>query len=87
MSSPLSKDELGILRGVPLEVEAEVARLAVSLQSLLDIRPGSTIPFSRADGDSVDIYVGGVLLARGRVTPVKDRLQVEITEVETTDAR
>lgn len=73
-----STTDLRLLADVPVEVSAEIARLRLPLQSLLELARGSVVELDRDVDSPVDLLVNGTLVARGEVVVVDGRLAVRV---------
>ena len=66
---------------VKLMLTLEVGRTRISVRELLSLTPGSVVELDRQAGEPLDLYVNGVLVARGEVVVVNDRFGLRLTEV------
>ncbi len=69
------------LLDVDLELTVEIGRTRLSLEQVLALQEGSSIPLDKAAGDLLDVYVNGRLVARGEAVIVGDQLGLRIVEV------
>jgi flagellar motor switch protein FliN/FliY len=69
-------------RDVPLEVAAELKCFSLTVEQLLDLRPGSIVRSRRAAGDSVDVRVGGQLICQGEVIVIDNTLAVRLSDFD-----
>ena len=76
-------DRLDLLRGVEMEVTAELGRTRMSVRELLSLAPGAVIELDRAAGGPADLLVNGRLIARGEVVVVDENYGIRITHVVT----
>ncbi len=80
-STPEAGD-LGLLRQVPMTVQVEVGRTAMTLGEILDeVDVGTSIRLDRHAGDPVEVYVNGALFARAEVVVVQDQIGAKIIEL------
>jgi flagellar motor switch protein FliN/FliY len=70
-----------ILYDVPLVVEAEMGRTTKSVREILKIAQGSVIELDKDQGEPVDLYVNGKLIARGEIVEIDGNYGVRITEL------
>ena len=81
-SSTLDAGDLGLLRQVPMTVQVEVGRAAMTLGEILDeVDVGTSIRLDRHAGDPVEVYVNGALFARAEVVVVQDQIGAKIIEL------
>ena len=69
------------LLDVDHELTVEIGRTRLSLEQVLALQEGSSIPLDKAAGDLLDVYVNGRLVARGEAVIVGDQLGLRIVEV------
>jgi flagellar motor switch protein FliN/FliY len=66
---------------VKLTLTLEVGRARISVRELLSLAPGSVVELDRKAGEPLDLYVNGILVARGEVVIVNERFGLRLTEV------
>ena len=64
-----------------LTLTLEVGRTRITVRELLALTPGSVVELDRRAGEPLDMYVNGVLVARGEVVVVNERFGLRLTEV------
>lgn len=69
------------LLDVDLELAVEIGRTRLTLEQVLALQEGSSIPLDKAAGDLLDVFVNGRLVARGEAVIVGDQLGLRIVEV------
>ncbi len=72
---------MGMLRGVHMEVTAEIGRTRLTVQELLELAAGSVVELDRPVGSPADLLVNGRLFARGEVVVVDEDFALRITEI------
>lgn len=65
---------------VPLEVQAELDRKALTVREIMQLEVGGVIRMTRSAGENVDIVVGGALVAYGEIVIIEEALGVRITD-------
>jgi flagellar motor switch protein FliN/FliY len=83
VSGPAFAGGLDLLRGVEMEVSAELGRARMSLDDLLNLGDGAVIELDRAAGAPADLLVNGRLIARGEVVVADENFGLRITEIIT----
>lgn len=78
---PLRDD---VLHGVKLRVKVELGRTRMALKRALDLSCGSIVELDKTPGETVEILVNSIPIARGRVLVVDGRFCVRIEEIITT---
>ena len=74
------QEEIAPLGDVPVEIEIELDRRALTTREVLDLREGSIITTSRSAGENIDIYIGGVFCGSGEIVVIESTLGVRITD-------
>ena len=72
---------LELLRGVEMDVTAELGRTRMTLNELLSLSDGAVIELDRAAGAPADLLVNGRLIARGEVVVIDENFGLRITEI------
>ena len=72
---------LDAILDVRLTLTLEVGRARISVRDLLALAPGSVVELDRKAGEPLDMFVNGVLVARGEVVVVNERFGLRLTEV------
>jgi flagellar motor switch protein FliN/FliY len=69
-------------KDVPLNVGAELKCFSLTVEQLLDLRPGSIVKSRRAAGDSIDVRIGGQLVCQGEIIVIDNTLAVRLSDFE-----
>lgn len=69
------------LRDVRLTITADLGDCRLLVREILDLRRGSVLTLNKLAGEMADLYVNGVLFARGEIVVLGDTLHVRIAEV------
>jgi flagellar motor switch protein FliN/FliY len=73
---------MNLIRRVPLNITAEIGRTRMPVQEILDeFGEGYIVELERQAADPIDIFVNGVLIAKGTVVVVEENFGVRITEI------
>lgn len=75
-------NELALFGDVPLDLTAQVSCRKLTLEQLLELRPGSVIRAARAAGDSVDVRVGDQLVCQGEIIVVENILAIRLSDFD-----
>ncbi|MFH1144390.1 MAG: flagellar motor switch protein FliN [Candidatus Eisenbacteria bacterium] len=88
-NAPAAGDRANIelLLDVKLPVTVELGRTEVLVKEILDYGPGSVIELAKQANEPVDLYVNGVLVARGEVVVIEDRFGVRLTSLISPEER
>ncbi|MBM3215088.1 flagellar motor switch protein FliN [Candidatus Poribacteria bacterium] len=69
---------------IPLSVQVQLGEVRMSLRDVLKLGSGSMIRLNKSDGDAVDLYVNGKLVANGQiVTTPEGTVGVQVTQIAT----
>jgi flagellar motor switch protein FliN len=66
---------------IPLTITVEVARISITLNKLLEIKPGNTLDLAITPEKGVNLTVGGKVVGRGELLQIGETLGVQVTEV------
>lgn len=82
-SGPVSgaTSSIELIRGVPLELKAELGRAKRAVEEILRLSVGSVIDLDKEAGQPVDIIVNNKSIARGEVVEIDGRYGVRLTEI------
>lgn len=69
------------LSDIPLTVTVEVARLHMTMQKLLDIRPGNELELPIHPEQGVQLLINGKPVARGELLKIGESLGVRILQI------
>jgi flagellar motor switch protein FliN/FliY len=69
------------LKNVRLTIPADLGHTELTVRDILDLKEGSVIPLNKFAGETTDIYVNGIPLAKGEVVVMADALHVRVEEV------
>ena len=72
---------LEVLSDVPIRMELRIGCRGNTLNAVARLETGDTIMLDRLAGDSLDLYVGDLLLGSAEVLIVEDRLSIRITDI------
>jgi flagellar motor switch protein FliN/FliY len=66
---------------VPLNVTIELGRSRLSIGELLDLGYHSVFSLNKTAGNNLDIYINNVLIGRGEVVVIEDRVGIKLNEI------
>lgn len=73
-------EQITHLGDVPIFIDVELARKAMSVAEILALDKGSVIKMNRSAGDNIDILVGGAQIASGEIVIIEEAVGVRITD-------
>ncbi len=76
-----TSSELEQYRDIPLVVSTELGRAKTTVGELLKYAPGTVVPLDKLVGEPMEIFINGMLAARGEVVVVNERFGVRVTDV------
>ena len=65
---------------VPLNVTIELGRSRLSIGELLELGYHSVFSLDKTAGNNLDVYVNNVLIGRGEVIVIEDRVGIKLNE-------
>jgi len=66
---------------IPLMVTTELGRAKTSVREVLKFNPGTVIALNKLVGEPMEIFINGMLTARGEVVVVNERFGIRVTDV------
>lgn len=75
------KENIELIKDVPLEVTVELGRTTKSIKDILEFAPGTIVELNKIAGESVDVLVNGKYVAKGEVVVIEESFGVRITEI------
>lgn len=72
--------ELAHLSDVPLLLEARIPCSRLSVGEILALDEGSVVTTNRAAGESVDISIGGKIIAQGELIVIDNTLAARLSD-------
>jgi flagellar motor switch protein FliN/FliY len=73
--------ELDQYLDIPLTVSTELGRTKTTVRELLKYNAGTVIPLNKLVGEPMEIFINGMLTARGEVVVVNERFGIRVTDV------
>lgn len=81
VSSLVQRENINLIKDVPLEVSVELGRTQKSISDILEFAPGTIVELDKIAGEPIDVYVNGKLVAKGEVVVIEESFGVRIIEV------
>lgn len=72
---------IGLLLDVPMPVSIELGRTTMTIESILDLGPGSVVELNKLAGEPVDLLVNNKMIAKGEVVVVDENFGIRITDL------
>lgn len=74
------------LNNVKLKVSADLGRCKLFVRDVLELKRGSVLHLDKLAGETADIYINGISIAKGEVVVLVDSLNIRVSEIHgTTD--
>jgi len=64
---------------VPLSIE--LGRTKVTIETFLDLEPGSIIELPKSAGETLDVFANNYMVMKAEVTVIEDSFGLRITEI------
>ena len=80
-SAVQSRENIGLIMDVPLDVTVELGRTSKSISDILDFAPGTIIELDKIAGEPIDVLVNGKFVAKGEVVVIEENFGVRVTEI------
>lgn len=81
------KENITIIKEVPLEVTVELGRTKKPIKEILEFNPGTVIELDKLAGEPIDILVNGKFVARGEVVVIDENFGVRVTDIISVEER
>ncbi|MBI5638736.1 MAG: flagellar motor switch protein FliN [Nitrospinae bacterium] len=73
--------ELDQYLDIPLTVSTELGRTKITVREILKLKDGAVVELHKLVGEPMEIYINGLLTARGEVVVVNERFGIRVTDV------
>src|SRR5690606_10927019 len=80
-SGNIRDESLGFVMDVPVRLTVEIGRKSMRIAELLRLGPGSVLELNKANGEPLELYANGRLVARDDAVVVGERYGVRLSEV------
>lgn len=78
---PIEKENMELIRDIPLLVTVELGRTQKLIRHILEFGQGTIIELDKLAGEPVDILVNGKFIAKGEVVVIDENFGVRITDI------
>ncbi len=85
--APAEHLDLEDLYDAKLVIHAELGQCRMRVHDILELREGSVVQLGKQAGESTDIFINNMPLAKGEVVVIGDSLHVRIGEITGTAER
>ena len=79
--------DFDLILDIPLEVRAELGKVKMLVNDLLQLGQGSILELNKKVGEQIDVYVSDKLVARGEVVVVEEKFGIRLTDIISPDER
>ena len=76
----MTPEETAGFEDVPLQVEAELDRKALTMREILQLAPGAVLKLPRSAGENIDLLIGGAAAGSGEIVMIEETVGVRITD-------
>lgn len=80
-------NDLDMIMDIPVQLSVELGRTKMPIKDLLQLAQGSVVELSALAGEPMDIMINGLLIARGEVVLVNEKLGIRVTDIITPSER
>lgn len=74
-------DKAGHLATVPMPIDVALDCGTLTVERILNLKPGCVIRSLRAAGDNIDVRIGGLVVAYGEIVALEGLTGVRITRL------
>lgn len=75
------KENIRLIRDVPLEITVELGRTTKRINEILEFSPGTVVELDKLVGESLDILVNGQYIAKGEVVVIDENYGIRVTDI------
>jgi len=80
-ASDMTSSNIDLILDIPIEVSVELGRTKMKIQDVSTLQAGASIVLSNTEGEPLEIFANGRLIAKGEVVVEDGRYGIRITEV------
>ena len=77
----MTSSNIDLILDIPIEVSVELGRTKMKIQEVSTLQAGASIILSNSEGEPLEIFANGRLIAKGEVVVENGRYGIRITEV------
>jgi flagellar motor switch protein FliN/FliY len=78
---PLVSIDSALLRNLQVKIEARLGEREMTVDEVTALKPGASLAFDRRLNEPIELYLNGILVARGEIVAVDDHFGVRIVEI------
>jgi flagellar motor switch protein FliN/FliY len=75
------KYDIDFVLDIPLDVSVELGRVAMPVNDLLQLGPGSIIELAKLVGEPLHIYINNKMIAKGEVVVMDEKFGIRVTDI------
>jgi flagellar motor switch protein FliN/FliY len=73
-------EEIAHLADIRMDVQAELDRITMTIEKILELENGSVIQTNRSAGENIDLVIGGARIGSGEIVIIEEAVGVRITD-------
>lgn len=73
-------EEIAHLADIRMDVQAELDRITMTIEKILELENGSVIQTNRSAGENIDLVIGGWRIGSGEIVIIEEAVGVRITD-------
>jgi flagellar motor switch protein FliN/FliY len=77
--------EIAHLADIRMDVQAELDRITMTIEKILELENGSVIQTNRSAGENIDLVIGGSRIGSGEIVIIEEAVGVRITDFKEAD--
>ena len=74
-------DNISKVAKVEVKLTAELGETKLNLRDIIEYDSGSIIMLDKTTNEPVDIYVNGIMIAKGKIVAIEDSYGIKIVEI------
>lgn len=73
-------EEIAHLADIRMDVQAELDRITMTIEKILEMDKGTVIQTTRSAGENIDLVIGGARIGSGEIVIIEETVGVRITD-------
>ncbi len=74
-------NSINMLLDVKLPVSVQLGQSSMTVRELLKMKKGKIVELKRMAGEPIDLFIKGVLVAKGEITVLDENLSVRVSSI------
>jgi flagellar motor switch protein FliN/FliY len=73
-------EEIAHLADIHIDIQAELDRITMTIEEILQMEPGTVIQTNRSAGENIELVIGGSMIGSGEIVIIDETVGVRITD-------